>query len=112
MGGSTVCLHLAPCLEATTSETAMPSSITTQKRIAGRSTAATGALVKEGQKGIIKDSDTKNAQKKIRDSTQRALVLREAIMGKGEVVGRMSGREKLELLAGASTPPFVTFTRV
>ena len=64
-----------------------------------KSKAPSGALVQTGKSGAV----VKDAQ--VRESTARALVLRNGkhgAMGTGELVahGRLSGREKLELLAG------------
>jgi len=73
-----------------------------KKRIPAASNEATGAVTKRGDKSVIKDGDVREAKRLLEGSTQRALVLRNGkagIMGTGEVAGRISGREKLELLA-------------
>ena len=78
----------------------------------------TGSLIPKGKRDVIsKDpSRFKRAQVGPKPTTERALILRKSVMGSGELLGTMpkklSGREKLDLLAGALVVSYCAFFAV
>jgi len=76
------------------------------------------SLVPKGKRDVISKDPSRFRRGQVgpKPTTERALVLRKSIMGGGEVLGTMpkklSGREKLDLLAGALVAHFCAFFTV